>query len=168
MPGAALVIAAALALGAATAAAQHVTLRVTGARADSLLAAGFDVVGAEPGAVLVVADARDRARLAALGFGASELPGPRARLLADAQTVTSVYRSYDDPVRGIRAWVDSIVRVNPRVSVDTIGRSYEGRPMLMLKIGTKGDSPPRPDVVVMATYLARERAAAGTALRLLK
>lgn len=161
----ALVFATALTLGATSLSAQHVTVRVQGARADSLVAAGFDVVGTEPGAVLVVADPRDRARLSARGLSATELPLRRS-LSANAVAVTTVYRSYDDPVRGIRAWIDSIVRVNPRVSVDTIGRSFEGRPMLMLKIGPKGDSPQRPNVLFMATYHAREWAATEMALRL--
>ena len=160
----------ALALGASALSAQHVTLRVQGARADSLAAAGFDVVGTEPGAVLVVAEAGERGRLAARGLVVTELPlrGALAQggAQANAQTPTTVYRSYDDPVRGIRAWTDSIVRVNPRVSVDTIGRSFEGRPMLMLKIGPKGDSPQRPNVVFLATYHAREWAATEMALRL--
>ena len=160
----------ALALGASSLSAQHVTLRVQGARVDSLAAAGFDVVGTEPGAVLVVADVGDRTRLAARGFVVTELPLRRALAQvgapANAQTATTVYRSYDDPVRGIRAWTDSIVRVNPRVTVDTIGRSFEGRPMLMLKIGPKGESPQRPNVVFVATYHAREWAATEMALRL--
>ena len=79
-----------------------------------------------------------------------------------------VYRSYDDPVRGIRAWVDSIVRVNPRVSVDTIGRSFDGRPMFMLKVGARGDSPQRPNVVFVATYHAREWVATEMAMRLIR
>lgn len=148
--------------------ALRVTLRVSGARPDSLLAAGFDVVGTEPGMVLVVATPRDRARLDVGGLRTAEISVPRAQVRADAVAVTTVYRSFDDPVRGIRQWVDSIVAANPRVSVDTIGRSYEGRPMLMLKVGTKGDSPQRPNALFMATYHAREWAATETALRLVK
>ena len=129
----------------------------------SLAASGFDVVGVEPGAVLVVVDARERARLGATGLRTTELPLRQVRPSAPV-----VYRSYDDPVRGIRAWVDSIVRANPRVSVDTIGRSYEGRPMLMLKVGARGDSPQRPNVVFVATYHAREWVATEMALRLIR
>ena len=96
----------------------------------------------------------------------TELPLRRSAVPGNAAITTNVYRSYDDPVRGIRAWIDSIVRVNPRVSVDTIGRSFEGRPMLMLKIGQKDDSPQRPNALFMATYHAREWAATEMALRL--
>lgn len=162
----ALLLAGGLAVGPVAVNAQHVTVRVQGARVDSFVAAGFDVVGTEPGAVLVVVDARARARLSARGLQTTELPRGRSLAQGNAATTTNVYRSYDDPVRGIRAWTDSIVRVNPRVSVDTIGRSFEGRPMLMLKIGQKDDSPQRPNVVFMATYHAREWAATEMALRL--
>ncbi|MCX5756569.1 MAG: M14 family zinc carboxypeptidase [Gemmatimonadetes bacterium] len=164
--GLALGLALACVAGTSVLHAQHVTLRIAGARADSLTAAGFDVVGVESGAVLVVADPRDRARLGARGLQATELPARRSLASANAATATVVYRSYDDPVRGIRAWTDSIVRVNPRVSVDTIGKSFEGRPMLMLKIGAKDDSPQRPNVVFLATYHAREWVATEMALRL--
>jgi hypothetical protein len=152
-----------VAMFATAAAAQHVTVRVAGARPDSLAAAGFDVVGVEPGAVLVVVDARERARLGATGLRTTDLP---LRQVRPATPV--VYRSYDDPVRGIRAWVDSIVRVNPRVSVDTIGRSFDGRPMFMLKVGARGDSPQRPNVVFVATYHAREWVATEMAMRLIR
>jgi hypothetical protein len=78
-----------------------------------------------------------------------------------------VYRSYDDPVRGIRAWVDSLAKANARVSVDTVGRSYEGRPILAVKIGPRSDAASRPNVLFVATHHAREWAATEMALRLI-
>lgn len=161
-----------LALGGASirAEAQHVTLRVVGVRADSLRAKGFDVVGIENGTPLVVVDAAERARMQSLGYSASERPVAGVssqRGLALQLTSTRIYRSYDDPQRGIRAFIDSLARVNTRVSVDTVGRSYEGRPMLAVKIGAKGDSPTRPNVLFMAAYHAREWAATEMALRLI-
>jgi hypothetical protein len=140
-------------------------VRVEGIRLDSLVRAGFDVIGVEGAATLVVATPRDRERLATLGSRLSAVGSPR---LAADQVAPTVYRSYDDPVRGIRKWVDSLVAANPRVSVDTIGRSFENRPMLMLKVGTKGDSPQRPNVLFIATYHAREWAATEMAQRLVK
>src|ERR1019366_573100 len=94
---------------------------------------------------------------------------PVARRLG-AQTIvsTTVYRDYDDPARGIRFFIDSLVKNNPRVSVDTLGLSYQGRPMIAVKIGAKDDSPQRPNVLFMATYHAREWAATEMALRLIK
>ena len=151
--------------------AQHVALRVPGVRAESLLARGFDVVGAESGGVVVVADPAERARMEGFGWrGTALLPagaGPSRAAGFQVAAATRVYRSYDDPVRGVRAFVDSIARVNPRISLDTIGRSFEGRPMVAVKIGPKGDSPARPNVLFMATYHAREWAATDFALRLI-
>jgi hypothetical protein len=169
--GAARLVVALLTFGALLASAsslqaQRQVIRVEGARADSLAAAGFDVVGSERGAVMVVATPEWRARLDARGLRTSNIAV--ARGLASQVTPPTVFRSYDDPVRGIRKWVDSLVAVNPRVSVDTIGRSYENRPMLMLKIGPKGDSPQRPNVIFIATYHAREWAATEMAERLVK
>jgi hypothetical protein len=166
----ALIIAGSLLLGAAPAEARQLArprevVRVEGLRLDSLVRAGFDVIGSEGATTLVVATPGDRDRLSVLGSRLS--PVVLSRAFAD-QVSPTVYRSYDDPVRGIRKWVDSLVAANPRVSVDTIGRSFENRPMLMLKVGTKGDSPQRPNVLFIATYHAREWAATEMAQRLVK
>ncbi len=162
------IAAAALALGAGSAGAQRVMVRVDVTAADSLLAAGFDVASVDSRGALVVATPEDRARLELRGFRVTEVIAPRAAARAGAQAATVVYRSFDDPTRGIRRWVDSIAAANPRVSVDTIGRSFEGRPLLVLKVGPAGDSPTRPNAFFVATYHAREWAATETALRLVK
>ncbi len=151
--------------------AQHVTLRVSGVRAESLLARGFDVVGTEPGASVVVAGPAERARLDGLGWrGSVMLPsgaGAARALGLQAVATPRVYRPYDDPLRGIPALLDSLARNNARISLDTIGRSFEGRPMLVAKIGPRGDAAARPNVLFMATYHAREWAATDFALRLI-
>jgi hypothetical protein len=162
----ALIAAGALLVAAGQAEAQRRMIRVEGARPDSLLAAGFDVVGTERGAAIVVATPEYRARLDARGLRSSEIQVARA--LADQAAPPRVYRSYDDPVRGIRRWVDSMVASNPRVSVDTLGRSFEGRPMLMVKVGPRGDSPQRPNVLFLATYHSREWIVPEMAQRLVK
>jgi len=151
---------------------QHLTYRVTGVRPESLAVRGFDVVGIENGAALVVAEDRDVTRLNALGAQA-ELrlaPNTDARRLRNLAVAASpvVYRSYDDPQRGIRKWIDSLAAANARVSVDTVGLSYEGRPILAVKIGPRGDSPSRPNVLFVATHHAREWAATEMALRLIR
>ena len=170
----ALVIALLVALApAALAAQQHLTYRVAGMTPESLRARGFDVVGVENGTALVVADPVELSRLQLLG-GQAQLrlaPGTdnrRLQNLAAVTTATVVYRSYDDPQRGIRAWIDSLARANSRVSVDTVGRSYEGRPILAVKIGPRGDAPSRPNVLFVATHHAREWAATEMALRLIR
>jgi hypothetical protein len=152
---------------------QHLTYRVTGMTAAALRSAGFDVVGAEGATALVVADPTEVARLQSKGALASLITAPgtdprRLMQLRSVTTATTVYRSYDNPQRGIRAWVDSLAAANSRVSVDTVGRSYEGRPILAVKIGPRGDSPSRPNVLFIATHHAREWAAAEMALRLIR
>ncbi len=154
--------------------ARRMTVRVSGAPTDTLRAYGFDVVEAHGRDALVVADGAERARLtslgAARGFVVTPMPAPSAR--ASVSGVSSgplVYRPFDDPVRGIGAFLDSMARANPtRVHLDTIGRTLEGRPLIAAKIGAADDSPGRPNVLFMATYHAREWAATEMALRLIK
>ncbi|MEK6612331.1 MAG: M14 family metallopeptidase [Gemmatimonadota bacterium] len=158
---------------AALLAQQHLTYRVTGVAPDSLRARGFDVVGVENGIGLVVAESGELERLRSLGAQAQLMLAPgtdRRRLLNLAAVATTpvVYRTYDDPQRGIRAWIDSLAGANPRVSVDTVGRSYEGRPILAVKIGPRGDAAARPNVLFVATHHAREWAATEMALRLIR
>ena len=152
--------------------AQHRQLRVDGAAAAELRRDGFDVVGGGPGFVIVVADRGDSARLAGRGLTIRELETPvaraiHARVAFQTGAATTVYRSFDDPARGIPVWLDSVAGANPRVHLDTLGTSIEGRPILVAKIGTPDDSPARPNVVFLATYHAREWAATEMALRLL-
>ncbi len=149
--------------------AQHVVVRVPGVSADSLRAHGFDVVGSESGTPIVVADPAQIAKMASRGWRATTIRTPAANRIA-AQTIqaTTVYRDYDDPSRGVRFFIDSMAKNNPRVSVDTLGFSLQGRPMIALKIGAKDDSPQRPNVLFMATYHAREWAATEMAMRLIK
>lgn len=156
----------------AAAAAQHVTLRVEGVSADTLIARGFDVVFEGRDHALVVLEASRRGQLDLLGARVSPVAAPgtsRERQLGlSAVTVTQVYRSYDDSLRGIRVLLDSLARTNPQVHLDTIGQTLEGRPMLAVKIGEREDAPSRPNVLFMATYHAREWAATEMALRLIQ
>jgi len=168
----AVLLAVALAPGALVA-QQHLTYRVTGTTPTALVAQGFDVVSVESAAVLVVAGPEELARLRATGADAQLLaaPGTDRRRLMQAAAVAAaptVYRSFDDPRRGVRVWIDSLVAANSRVSVDTVGRSHEGRPILAVKIGARGDSPARANVLFVATHHAREWAATEMALRLIR
>ena len=156
------------ALGAQAAARQ--TLRVPAATADSLRALGADVVAARGGAVFVVADSAERARLDAAGvrWERVESVGAAAARLQQEPAAPSVYRSFDDPVRGVAALLDSLARANPRVHLDTLGLTAEGRPLLAAKVGAADDAAGRANVMFMATYHAREWAATEMALRLLR
>ena len=152
--------------------AQHVIVRVPGIAPESLVARDFDVVTVGRDGAIVVADSGALARLAALGWSAIAFETPfanaarRARLYGGIPT--TVYRSFDDPSRGIRFFLDSIEMANPRVRVDSIGASIEGRPILAAKVGPPDDSPGRPNAIFLATYHAREWAATEMALRLMK
>lgn len=152
-------------------AAQHVTVRVEGVSTDTLIARGFDVVFQTTDHALVVIEAARRGQLELLGARVSPVFAPgtsRERQLGlSAATVTRVYRSYDDPVRGVAVTLDSLARANPLIHLDTIGRTLQGRPMLAVKVGEADDSPSRPNVLFMATYHAREWAATEMALRLI-
>ncbi len=160
----------AAAAGASPLHAQHGVLRVTGARADSLLAWGFDVVEIRKGDVLVVADSAEERALRDRGYGVADMPTPatRRRRAPALLTPTVVYRDWDDPARGIEFFLDSLAAANPNVHLDTLGLSYEGRRIVAAKIGPAGDSPTRPNVLFMATYHAREWAATEMALRLIR
>ncbi len=153
--------------------AQHRQLRVEGKSAAELRRDGFDVVSSRPGFVIVVADESEAARLEGAGALISEIETPVARAIHDRVAVqpgamTTVYRSFDDPQRGIAVWLDSLASANPIVHLDTIGTSIEGRPLLAVKIGAPDDSPSRPNVLFLATYHAREWAATEMALRLIR
>ncbi|GLC28428.1 M14 family metallopeptidase [Roseisolibacter agri] len=168
----ALLLAAALsAAPAARAQDVHVVVRVSGADSldvRALARLGFDVVPGRGGERLVVVDSTERARLERLGATTTEMRAPRPRTAADAAQ-TTVYRSYDDPRRGVRAYLDSLARAHPtRVHVDTLGRTLEGRPILAAKVGPAGDDTRRPNVIFLATYHAREWAATEMTLRLLR
>jgi hypothetical protein len=172
-PAARAIVATAIGVSALSGAAQaqHVTVRVPGVAAESLRARGFDVVGSERGTPIVVADPAQLAKMEGRGWHGIVIgaPGSAAASRPEAQAIasTQIYRDYDDPLRGIRFFIDSLVKNNPRVSVDTLGMSYQGRPMLAVKIGARDDSPQRPNVLFMATYHAREWAATEMALRLI-
>jgi hypothetical protein len=158
-------------LAPAASGAQHITLRVDGVSADTLVARGFDVVHVATDHALVVIEATRRGQLELLGGRTSPVFAPgtgRERQLGlSAATATTVYRPYDDPVRGVGAMLDSAARANPLIHLDTIGRTLEGRPMLAVKVGPPDDSPSRANVLFMATYHAREWAATEMALRLI-
>jgi hypothetical protein len=150
---------------------QHVTLRVEGISTDTLIARDFDVVHAASDHAIVVVERARRGQLDLLGARVSSVSAPgtsRERQLGlAAATITQVYRSYDDPVRGVAAMLDSLARANTQVHLDTIGTTLEGRPILAVKVGAADDAPSRPNVLFMATYHAREWAATEMALRLL-
>jgi hypothetical protein len=175
-----LVPAVALLLAAPLLAQQLGLVRVTlstAAAVDSVRRLGIDVVEVHlaPGAgatLVVVAGPRDRARLAGRGWRVEDIaPAPavaalEARRVALGARAFTVYRDFDDPARGVAAYLRSLAASRGNVAVDSIGASWQGRPLLAVKVGPAGDSPSRPNVLFVATYHAREWAATEMALRL--
>ena len=145
---------------------------------DSVRRLGIDVVEIRPRAdrqvdLVAVAGPDDRARLAARGWLVSEVPrGPEAAAMETARAARgaaafTVYRDFDDPTRGVAAWLRAFDAARANVTLDSIGASVLGRPLLAAKIGPPNDDPGRPNVLYLATYHAREWAATEMALRLL-
>jgi hypothetical protein len=180
----AFLLCAAFAWTAPAAAQQLATVRIplrSHAALDSLRRVGVDVVDwhgtPEAGAGSLTATAvvapADRARLAAAGVLVEEVPrSPAAaamelRRVALGPAANTVFRDYDDPVRGVAAYLRAFAAGHANVAVDSIGATWEGRPLLAAKVGPAGDDPARPNVIVVATYHAREWAATETALRLI-
>jgi hypothetical protein len=165
------------------AAQQLATVRVpvpSLASVDSVRRLGVDVVevhlgpGRAGGATLTaVVSPRDRAALLSHGYRAVEalrpplLAAQESRRQLFGAAAYTVFRDFDDPVRGVAAFLRSLAATRPNVFLDTAGTSVEGRPILAVKVGTPDDSPARPNVLFMATYHAREWVATEMALRLL-
>jgi len=169
-------------LAAPLAAQQLTTVRIPlrGVTAvDSLRRLGIDVVewrsapGGGATAVAVVAP-RDAGLLAAHGWLAAPLPreplpaAMEARRAALGPAAFAVYRDFDDPVRGVASYLRAFAASHANVTVDSFGATWQGRPMLAVKVGPAGDSPARPNVIFVATYHAREWAATEMALRLIR
>jgi hypothetical protein len=111
----------------------------------------------------VVSD-RTAAQLARAGYVATTAPDflPTVR----AADSFLVYRSFDKPLTGIRATLESWAAADTIFHLDSIGASIEGRPILAVKIGNGADSPARPNVLFMATHHAREWVSTEMAMKL--
>ena len=149
-----------------TAAAQHrmAEVPISGrATLDSLARRGFEVAG-----VREVAGA-----LYAVIVVSPETEGA-ARPLASAVPATPaadtfrVYQSFDKPGSGIRTTLLAWATADPRIQVDSIGASVEGRPILAVKVGPPGDDPARPNALFLATHHAREWVSTAIAMKLIR
>ncbi len=158
-----------------------VTFTVASAAAvDSVRRLGIDVVEIHPRAggatdLVAVVTPRDRDQLGSRGWTARDLPRAPAAAALEARRVLmgarafTVYRDFDDPARGVAAWLRGMAASHPgAVTLDSIGASVQGRPILAAKIGPPNDDPDRPNVIFLATYHAREWAATEMAMRLLR
>ena len=145
---------------------------VTGrAGLDSLARLGFEVADVRQAAAalyaVIVVSPEAQAGLRARGYAVQPVPGapPAAATIADT---FRAYRSFDKPVVGIRATLQSWAAADPLIHLDSIGSSLEGRPILAVKIGSSSDAPTRPNVLFMATHHAREWVSTEMAMNLLR
>ena len=133
---------------------------------DSLARLGFEVadvrrIGGQDYAVVIVSPTT-ALQLSRNGFAPSLL----AR--AAAADTFRVFHSFDKPVSGIRATLESWAAGNTLVHLDTAGLSLEGRPIVAVKVGAASDDPARPNVLFMAAHHAREWISTAVAMRLIR
>jgi hypothetical protein len=155
----------AVAVAVSSAGAQQ--LAVTRVRLDSLpqietvLRQGFEVSGIveEGGGLFALIVATEAERLA---LGLSGLSATAASAPAGPAAPAANYRD----VAGVEAALTALVTAGRPVTLDTIGLSGEGRPILALKVGPAADAPERPNVLYIGTHHAREWIAAELATRL--
>lgn len=159
------------AAGTARAQLRPVEVPVSGrAGIDSLALLGFEVasvrlVDGTPRAVIVVSPETE-SLLARRGYKAESLP---ARVTTGAASDTSsIFPSFDRPGDGIRATLAAWAAADTLIHVDSIGASYDGRPILAVKIGPPDDSPERPNVLFLATHHAREWISTAVAMKLIR
>jgi len=137
---------------------------------DSLSQLGFEVASVRlvDGALraMIVVSPETESLLARRGYKAEPVP---ARVTTGAPADTSpIFRSFDRPGDGIRATLAAWAAADTLIHVDSIGASYEGRPILAVKIGPPDDSPERPNVLFLATHHAREWISTAVAMTLIR
>ena len=138
---------------------------------DSLARLGFEVadvrlIDGTQRAVIVVSP-QTEAQLAAHGFRTQALGVARVTTGAAADTFRA-FHSFDNPGNGIRATLAAWAAANTLIHVDSVGATYEGRPILAVKIGPPDDSPIRPNVLFLGTHHAREWISTAVAMKLIR
>jgi hypothetical protein len=136
---------------------------------DSLARLGFEVaavriVGAAQRAVIVVSPETE-ALLTRRGFATFPPAVARVTTGAAADTFRN-FHSFDKPGDGIRATLAAWAAGDTLIHVDSVGASYEGRPILAVKIGAPDDALNRPNVLFIATHHAREWISTAVAMKL--
>ncbi len=138
---------------------------------DSLARLGFEVadvrrVAGELHAVIVVSP-ETQARLTERGYRTA-VPMLARTPTAVAEDTFRTFHSFDNPVNGIRATLSAWAAADTLIHVDSAGASYEGRPILVVKIGPAADDPGRPNVLFLATHHAREWISTAVAMKLIR
>ncbi|MFD0276458.1 M14 family metallopeptidase [Kitasatospora sp. NPDC127111] len=147
----------------------------TVAERTAVAATGASVDAVRPDSVVVTATPAELARLRALGWSPTPLPGPRygedgrgstaAAPLYDFPPADSGYHNYAEAA----ADIDAVVAAHPDImSKRVIGTSYEGRPIVAVKISDNvGTDENEPEVLFTAHQHAREHLTVEMALYLL-
>jgi hypothetical protein len=129
-----------------------------------LAAMGLDIT--QGYVVEAVVSAFDEKKLGSEGFSWSEVPGR-----GPAHKVGSpydVYKSYDEPVTGIKAQLRRIHAAYPELTqLKTIGRSVQKRPILAMRITNEKSGQDKPQVLYLTTHHAREWVATQMGMRLI-
>jgi len=138
---------------------------------DSLARLGFEIADVRlidgiQRAVIVVSP-QTEAQLAAHDFRTQALGVARVTTGATADTFHA-FHSFDNPGNGIRATLTAWAAANTLIHVDSVGATYEGRPILAVKIGPPDDSPTRPNVLFLGTHHAREWISTAVAMKLIR
>ncbi|HWC75350.1 MAG TPA: M14 family zinc carboxypeptidase [Gemmatimonadales bacterium] len=159
---------------AGRAAAQLRVLEVpvaTRASLDSLARLGFEVADVRRVAgqlrAIVVASPETETRLVRAGFRTA-IPSASLAPTQVAEDTFHTFHSFDNPVTGIRATLEQWAAADTLIHVDSVGASFEGRPILVVKIGPAADAPGRPNVLFMATHHAREWISTAVAMKLIR
>src|SRR2546427_409416 len=163
-----------LLFGASAASAQLriVEVPVAGrASLDSLTRLGFEVadvrlIDGTQRAVIVVSSETE-SQLAQHGFRVAALTVARVPTGAAAATFR-MFPSFDNPGDGIRATLFAWAAAHTLIHLDSVGASYDGRPILAVKIGPPDDSPSRANVLFMGTHHAREWITTAVAMKLIR
>ncbi|CAM5424186.1 M14 family metallopeptidase [Streptomyces abikoensis] len=152
--------------------AYEVTGPRTAAQRTAVAATGVSVDAVRGASIVVTADAEQAERIRRMGYGVSRLPGPpdrsggRATEPYDFPPEDAKYHNY----REAMAEVDAAVAAHPAImSKKVIGKSYEGRDIVAVKISDNvGTDEDEPEVLFTAHQHAREHLTVEMALYLLK
>ncbi|WP_327674013.1 M14 family metallopeptidase [Kitasatospora sp. NBC_00458] len=145
--------------------AERTAVAATGASVDAVL----------PDSVVVTATPAEAARLRALGWSPTLLPGPRYGAGAGEEAVGASVYDFPSADSGYHNYaeaaadIDAVVAAHPAImSKRVIGTSYEGRPIVAVKISDNvGTDENEPEVLFTAHQHAREHLTVEMALYLL-
>ena len=117
--------------------------------------------------VEAVVSASDEKKLARERFSWSDVPGKGP--VKKIGEPYEVYKSFDEPVNGIKAQLHKIAATYPNLcQLKTIGHSIQKRPMLAMRLTNEKIKSDKPQVLFLATHHAREWVATEMAMRLIK